>query len=417
MLSMSQLFMECSMSNRLLLVLPLPLFVIDGRLFTDTQACHGLSLWLANFDHVTLVSNAEIRATIPSATSAIDGVAGADRCTVVCLPRAYLPHRFAAALPAAIKVLKAQIAASDYLHFAIGGLWGDWASVACLIAHFSGLPYAVWTDRVEPAVVEFQSKSKTGLRRLYALASARMMMSYHRYLIRRSALGLFNGMDCYEAYARYSSNPHVVHDIHIGAQERISDDELNDRVSRSTGPLRLVYAGRVHRDKGVFDWIEALHLAALDGVDFTATWFGAGPELDIVRERTEQLGLASKVTFPGPLDLSQLMHELRAFDAFVFCHKTPESPRCLIEALICGLPIVGYDSDYARGLIRNGGGILSPIHDPRGVACSVSKIQNRVTLSQLSQRAALDGRQFTDENVFRHRSELMKTIRTTTLSH
>src|SRR5262245_39254790 len=99
------------MSNgRLLLVLPLPIYVVNGRFYTDNQACHGLSLWLANFDHVTLMCPADTRATIPSATSAIESVAGAHRCTVVCLPRAYLPHHFAAALPTTVKLLKSHIA-------------------------------------------------------------------------------------------------------------------------------------------------------------------------------------------------------------------------------------------------------------------------------------------------------------------
>ena len=402
------------MSNgRLLLVLPLPVFAVNGRLYTDTQACHGLSLWLANFNYVTLASPAETRTTIPPATSAIDSIAGADRCTVVCLPRVFFPHHFAAALPATVKLLKSHIAAADYLHFALGGLWGDWAAVACVIAQIWDLPYAVWTDRVEPRVVEFQSKSKTGIRRFYHLATAQLMARYHRYLIRHSALGLFNGMDCYEAYARYSNNPHVVHDIHLGADARISDDEFDERLSRSTGPLRLVYAGRVHRDKGVLDWIEALAMAAHDGADFLATWFGAGPELIAARERIKQLDLASKILFPGPLDLPHLIRELQAFDAFVFCHKTPESPRCLIEALICGLPIIGYNSSYARDLIQNGGGMLSPINDPGRLARSLLAIQDRATLSHLSRRAAIDGRKFSAESAFRDRSKLMKTIMAT----
>ena len=29
-------------------------------------------------------------------------------------------------------------------------------------------------------------------------------------------------MDCYEAYAGYSSNPHVVYDIHVAADAKIS---------------------------------------------------------------------------------------------------------------------------------------------------------------------------------------------------
>ena len=127
------------MSNdRLLLVLPLPVYVVNGRFYTDSQACHGLSLWLANFNYVTLACPAETRATIPPATSAIDGIPGADRCTVVCLPRVFFPHHFAAVLPASVKLLKRHIAAADYLHFALGGLWGDWAAVGCVIAQMMG---------------------------------------------------------------------------------------------------------------------------------------------------------------------------------------------------------------------------------------------------------------------------------------
>src|SRR5215468_8581308 len=103
------------MSNgRLLLVLPLPVYLVNGRFYTDNQACHGLSLWLANFDYVTMMCPTEVRDTIPPATSAIDSVNGADRCTVVPLPRVYFPHDFAAALPATIKLLKAHIAVADY---------------------------------------------------------------------------------------------------------------------------------------------------------------------------------------------------------------------------------------------------------------------------------------------------------------
>ena len=50
----------------------------------------------------------------------------------------------------------------------------------------------------------------------------------------------------------------------------------------------------------------------------------------------------TQITFLGGLDHDQLLRELKARDVFVFCHKIPESPRCLIEALQCGVPIVGY---------------------------------------------------------------------------
>jgi colanic acid/amylovoran biosynthesis glycosyltransferase len=400
------------MSNgRLLLVLPLKIYIVGDRLFTDTQACNGLRLWLENFPFVTLAGPSEARSRAPDATSPTDTISGFDRLTVVPLRSAYLPHHFFAALPKTVRILSKHIGAADYLSFAIGGLWGDWASVACLIAQRRGLPYSVWTDRVESRVVEFQSISKSGLRKFYSLTTAKMIARYEKYVISRSALGLFHGMDCYEAYSRYSGNPHLVHDIHLGRDAGVSREELNKRLSKSRPPLKLIYTGRAHLDKGVFDWIKVFSIVAEKNVDFCATWFGGGPELHAARERVREIGLASKILFPGPLEHSQSMEQLRASDAFVFCHKTPESPRCLIEALIFGVPIIGYETPYSRDLVRDGGGILTPLNDPHRVAQSIVALQNKSQLATLTQQAAAVGRQYSDEEVFRHRSELIKKIK------
>ena len=85
--------------GRLLIVLPLKIYVIGNRLFTDTQACNGLRLWLENFQFVTIAGPSEARSRAPDANSPTDTISGPDRLTVVPLPTAYSPHHFAAALP------------------------------------------------------------------------------------------------------------------------------------------------------------------------------------------------------------------------------------------------------------------------------------------------------------------------------
>ena len=78
------------------------------------------------------------------------------------LPLAYVPNRFLFALPKTGKVLQRLIDEADYLHFAIGGLWGDWASVGCLISAQMKRPYAVWTDHVELRSLSFTVNQSTG---------------------------------------------------------------------------------------------------------------------------------------------------------------------------------------------------------------------------------------------------------------
>lgn len=388
----------------LLLVLPLHAFQSENRVFVDDQARNGLRLWLENFDSVILACPTFDRSP-PDNFLPIDDA----RVRFVALPAAYRPMQFAIALLKARPVLHQMIASSDYLHFAIGGLFGDWASACALIAKIKGRPFAVWTDRVESKVMAYQATSKPRLKRLYYSFTALATRYYERWIIGLGDIGLFHGKDCFEAYSKFSPSPHLVHNIHLRREHQISTIDVETRLRR-TAPLQIAYAGRVHRNKGVFDWIEALSLAKKNGIDFNATWFGDGPEIEPARLRVEAEGLSDCIQFPGATaNHLQLIERLRSFDIFMFCHKTPESPRCLVEALMCGLPLIGYQSPYPLDLTKkHGGGILSPMNRPELLSGSIRRFLE--DKEQLTKKARLDGMQFDDESVFRHRSELMKSI-------
>ncbi len=174
-------------------------------------------------------------------------------------------------------------------------------------------------------------------------------------------------------------------------------------------PLRIAYAGRASQHKGIYDWIEALFELVSDNFQIRATWFVDGrPELAAARRLVSRKSLLDRIRFVGAVDHAHFIDALRSFDAFMFCHKTQESPRCLVEALICGRPIVGYDSPYPRNLIlTNGGGLLvSP--DPKALACAIKKLGTQK--KALTIRARMDGVLFDADTVFRHPSDLMKSI-------
>jgi glycosyltransferase involved in cell wall biosynthesis len=256
----------------------------------------------------------------------------------------------------------------------------------------------------------FQSSTLNGLRKLYYAVNAKLASWLERIVIRRSFVGLFNGMDCYRAYASFCKNPQLVANFNYAKGTHVSEAELTSRLAvLDTRSVRLVYVGRAHQDKGVFDWIDVI--SATDE-NFSATWFGDGPELERARAIVAARNLGGKIVFAGDVPHDVILKQLKQYDAFVFCHKTQESPRCLIEALACGLPIVGYASDYAQDLIvENSGGVLSPIHDTKALAISLqSLLKDRARLMRLSRAAALDGRRFNSEATFRHRSELIKRI-------
>lgn len=397
-------------NESILLVLPLRAYNVHGRIFTDDQACNGLLRWLDNFQAVTLACPTIVACEAPADTLPIDSLPTQGRFRFHALPYAYSPGTFARTFLPTMSRLRTLIAESSYLHFAIGGFWGDWGSFSCVLASRMQRPYAVWTDRVESDVIRFQASSRSGLRRLYGQMNALLTQLLERSVIRRAGIGLFHGMDCYNAYSRFSTNPQLVDDVHLGTDAHISDAELSTRLARQS--LRhFVYAGRAHRDKGIHDWIAVFATLAQKRQDFRATWFGSGPDLEAARAEVKRRSLDAVIRFEGSIPHNDLLIALKNADAFVFCHKTRESPRCLIEALACGLPLVGYRSDYASQLVaeHHGGLLISP-DDVASLAAAVETLFDDSTLHLRSRAAARDGSLFSTEAIFKHRSDLMKRL-------
>jgi glycosyltransferase involved in cell wall biosynthesis len=341
------------------------------------------------------------------------GNPGLNRIRFVELPNAFHPVEFFRTLRATRQRIRALIEEARYLSFAICGIWGDWAAVACLEAAKMNRPYSIWTDRVEYQVLRKTLRECPYPRRILAEVESIVMPHYHKRLIRRSAVGLFNGMDCYEEYSPYVKNSFRVFDIHLSPEDAISPEQIDAKINRigSGEPLRICYMGRAAEMKGPLDWLEVMRILRDKGIDYQATWLGDGPMLEQARQKIVELNLESCVIFPGFTgNRSEVLQRFRTSDLFVFCHKTPESPRCLIEALISGCPIVGYESAYARDLIQSaGGGEFTELNNPTRLAEAIERLAgDRPVLVELTRSAARSGTQFSDKVAFGQRSDIIK---------
>jgi glycosyltransferase involved in cell wall biosynthesis len=400
--------------DTLLIYAPVPLHArADGVLLLEEQACNGLRLWAENFGHVIVMMPLETRAAPPNWVPLSNLGPVLDRIEVHALPNAYRPDRFFSQLAKCRRRIRELIDRADYLSFAIGGLFGDWGAVASHEAYRMGRPYAVWTDRVESRVVRQTANAGHFRARLRARLIHRPMAMLERYVIRRAALGLFHGKETYEAYAPYCRQPQIVHDIHIGQDDHIEADALAQKIedARSGQPIRICYVGRAEPMKGPLDWIEVLKGLSARSVDFTAIWLGEGSQYGEMKDRAVSYGLQDRVRLPGHVaDRASVLAALRDAHLFLFCHRTPESPRCLIEALISGCPIVGYDGAFARDLVSaHGGGRFAPINETEALADIIAGLAgDRTQFGHLISLAAKDGSPFDDVTVFQHRSMLIK---------
>jgi len=401
----------------MLLVLPVPFRMVNGRPLFEAQAANGLDRWAENFSRITVAAKVVPEDRVPSlsgfAWREVESLAHADRIACVPLPWVDRSTAFFRELPRVRRVLADAIRESQHLQFAPSGLVGDWAAVAAMEAIRLKRRYAIHKDCVDHELIKCVEGKALSLRRMRTTVEAAAMKVYHRHIIERCSLGLWHGDDCFRAFSPWCRESHLVHDIHTKQSDLIDAESLEQKQAaiRASETLQICYVGRFDPMKAPLDWLGAIAAARDLGARIHAVWYGEGRLLPDAMAERKRLGLEEIVEYPGFIaDRQELLGKLRAAHALVFTHVTPESPRNLIEALISGTPILGYHSNYAADLIASsGGGSLVPLGKFQALGELIADLaKDRSRLAELSQQAARSGSRFSDTVVFAERSALVQ---------
>lgn len=382
----------------------------------DDQTAAGITQWCQRFDRVTYYGiSADGPGGHGSSTAWTDTNSGliGERAELKVFPRAYGPVAMLQHYRAVRSTLRQEIAKHRYLSFTIGGLFGDWPALAGVEAIRQKRRFSAKLDVIEPTIIRNKVKNGPLTQKLAAVAVVPTMEYYTRFILRRSAVALLQGMDTFNHYSPFASDPHCTYNTHTHVADQISAQALAEKQARilAGAPLRIVYVGRANTMKGSADWLGTLDRLQKADVPFHATWLGDGPDLGWMQDQVSRSGLAGNVYLPGFENRRNvLLQALRDSDILLFCHKTAESARCLVESLVCGCALVGYGTAYPRGLVNDhGGGIFAVQDDVAGLAEQVIGLhKNRAALSELVAAAAMSGQRFNEDMVYAHRAALMK---------
>jgi len=140
-----------------------------------------------------------------------------------------------------------------------------------------------------------------------------------------------------------------------------------------TGPLRLIYLGRVEeRQKGVF-WLPAI-MERLKDLDVTLTVAGDGPDLEALRDRCQYFD--DRVTFTGGLSRDRVPETLAAHDVLLMPSRWEGLGLSLVEAMAAGcVPVVSRLRGVTEVVVRQGeDGLLFPVGDVRQAALHVREL-------------------------------------------
>jgi glycosyltransferase involved in cell wall biosynthesis len=144
----------------------------------------------------------------------------------------------------------------------------------------------------------------------------------------------------------------------------------------SASAARLLFAGRLFAEKGVFDVLDAVELLIRQrGVHLVVA--GAGSAESELARRIAARNLGSHVTLTGYLPPTSLAREYAEADVFVFPTYYPGEgfPTVIAEAMGAGLPIV---TTRMRGItdhLREGiNALFVPARNPKAVAEGVETL-------------------------------------------
>ncbi|MFL5883680.1 MAG: glycosyltransferase [Thermoleophilaceae bacterium] len=145
-----------------------------------------------------------------------------------------------------------------------------------------------------------------------------------------------------------------------------------------TASRRVVFAGRLHRDKGPDVLVEALGLMERPPPAFI---LGAGPEEDALRRRVAELGLAERVTFPGWQDDPAAW--LAGAAACVVPSRHDARPQSALLAMGMRVPVIASAVEGVPLVVARGRGVAVPPDDPAALAEAIDAVLERRVLPDL----------------------------------
>jgi glycosyltransferase involved in cell wall biosynthesis len=167
------------------------------------------------------------------------------------------------------------------------------------------------------------------------------------------------------------------------------DPELFSPASEAPDGVPVIgYLARLVEEKGILVLLAAL--AGLSG-DWRLHVIGTGPMEAEARRRADQLGLASRVTWERGVPSTLIPQRLRGFVMLVQPsltrrHWKEQFGRALMEAMACGVPVIGSDSAEIPNVIGDAG-LVVPEADPEALRAAIQRV-----LTDADLRRALSAR-------------------------
>ncbi|MFC5470586.1 glycosyltransferase family 4 protein [Cohnella suwonensis] len=169
-----------------------------------------------------------------------------------------------------------------------------------------------------------------------------------------------------------------------------------------------LYAGRIAPEKDPGVAVEAVSLLDRRGVDIAFVAAGDGPFSGELRELAASKGIQAR--FLGPIAQENLRLWMAASDVLLFPSATETFGNVVLEAMACGLPVVGAAGGAVPDTVKDGAnGLLCPPGDSGAFAEALDRLRRGRAMRELLSEAGLrHARERSWDEVFRRLKESME---------
>lgn len=272
-------------------------------------------------------------------------------------------------LPLTMRVLQQALSRAD-IAYAMGP--SDMGLVGLGMARLAGKPLfvSVDTDRTSRCLATNSNRAVA----LFKYVASKLLIDNYIKLACKNVPTFFTGdpflgdSPCWETW--------VKHTLRSDEIPPLCDTCTADSTQRE---WRVVYAGRLAREKNVLCLLEAARCLKESGhSDMEFVLAGEGEEADRLRAATRDLGLDDRVLFAGYVPGDTLIGtRFLGANALVLPSLSERQGKVLLEAMSCGVPVVASDAGGIPSVIEHEhNGLLFDPRNPRELAARIVQLRS-----------------------------------------
>ncbi|MEG5041458.1 MULTISPECIES: glycosyltransferase [unclassified Microcoleus] len=322
------------------------------------------------------------------------------------------PNTYAQAillLPVTVAQLWGAIASADIVHSAVAGWPIPMAWLVTPIVLIQRKPYLIVVESAPwrlPPGIPASIKAKI---------LAYISETLNRWCINSADLTIFTQAEYQQSLlTKRHKESHIINASWIDEANIISEADAtkiwHEKLSPSPKQLKIIFAGRLHPNKGLLVLLEAMKILDEQNIAVKLDILGEGQLLSNCQAASQAMQKSAQIELLGTLPYgSELFGRLQQYHAVVVPSISDEQPRIVYDAYSQAVPVLANNTAGLRDCIENGiTGSIAHCNDPVALANLLKQSGENLNLLQNMGMAALNkARSLTHQEMHRQRWQLL----------